>query len=121
MQSITNQHEALKTVRAQQAATIISRVLRKEYATHLAAPANRYAAPPNARENAGYYLTRVEPLADWSRDAPETHGYWGETRDWILRGLGRINDILEQWRTDREAEAILRDSIADARESAGAA
>lgn len=103
----TIDHEALKTIRAQHAAEIISRALRTEYSAYVESP-NHRGTTPSARENAGYYLTQIQPIACFNRERPaEEHGYWANTHDWIFRGLGCLSDILEPWRTDREAETIL--------------
>lgn len=106
--------ETSKELRSQRAAEIISRQLRREWAEHLAEPAN-WKKVPSARQLAGHFLGESHPLAAWRREAPKTSeshiGYWGDVRDWLLRAAGHLQDVTEQWRTDREAEAMLRDAL----------
>ncbi len=88
-------------------AEAIHKALREEYAEYLTLP-DCIGATPNAREHAAFLLTRPDPLAAWSREAPESHGWWGDVRDWILRATGQADQILDPSRTQSESDAILR-------------
>ncbi len=94
------------------AAEAIHKALRDDHAGYFVQPCN-WMKHPTVREHAGYLLTRPNPLAAWSREAPESHGWWGDVRDWILRATGQADQIIDPSRTQSETDAILRASVRD--------
>ena len=90
-------------------AETIHKALREEYAEYLTLP-DCIGATPNAREQAGYCLTRSQPMAAWSREAPDDvlGNWWSDVRDWILRATGRADQIVDPNRAQWETDAILR-------------
>ena len=95
-------------------AETIHKALREEYAEYVALP-DCIGATPNARQHAGYCLTRPQPMAAWSREAPDDvlGNWWSDVRDWILRATGKPDQIVNPNRTQWETDAILRASVRD--------
>ncbi len=93
-------------------ADAIHKALREEYVEYLTLP-DCIGATPNARQHAGYCLTRSQPMAAWSREAPDDvlGNWWSDVRDWILRATDKTDQILDAKRTQWEADAILRASV----------